>query len=76
MRNTRRTILADTEEWPARQQTWSGRGLATIPRNGLPVEQTELGVGQAWDGWSRGRDRSTPAFCVAMICREPRGEDL
>ena len=60
----------------ARQQTWSGRGLATIPRNGLPAEQTKLGVGQDWDGWSRGRDRSALAFCVAMMCREPREEDL
>jgi hypothetical protein len=60
----------------ARQQTWSGRGLATIPRNGLPIEQTKLGVGQAWDGWSRGRDRSTPALCTATACRVKRGKDL
>ena len=73
------------------QQAWSGRGPATIPRDGMRDESAlaggnaRYGVGMAWDMWSRGRDRSRPAFGVTMpatgsarpvLCDEKRGEDL
>jgi hypothetical protein len=66
----------------ADQHVWSGRGLATIPRGGKRDRPALSGgnarheVGEAWDGWSRGRDRATAVLCMAMMCREQREEDL
>ena len=91
MKNPPRTPLVHAAGRVAGQQTWSGRGLATIPRGGMSDGSALAGgnarheVGEAWDKWSRGRDRSTPAFCMTMpstgltrimMCDEKRGEDL